>query len=110
MTVDLSRIESFDWDDGNSRKSADKHGVVQIEAEQVFVNRPLIVTEDVRHSGDEPRHHALGQTGDGRLLHVTFTLRSDGSRIRIISARPMNRKERPIYERAKHDEGSEEKA
>jgi len=32
-------------------------------------------------------------------LHVTFTLRGDGTRIRVISARDMHRKERQIYER-----------
>jgi uncharacterized DUF497 family protein len=31
--------------------------------------------------------------------HVTFTLRGDGTRIRVISAREMHRKERLIYER-----------
>jgi uncharacterized DUF497 family protein len=34
-----------------------------------------------------------------RLLHVTFTLRADMTRIRVISARDMHRKERNIYER-----------
>ena len=31
-------------------------------------------------------------------LHVTFTLRDDGQRIRVISARDMHRKERAIYD------------
>jgi hypothetical protein len=34
----LARIQRFDWDEGNSRKSVDKHGVSQVKAEQVFVN------------------------------------------------------------------------
>jgi uncharacterized DUF497 family protein len=103
--LDLNKIAGFDWDDGNNRKSADKHGVSPNEAEQVFVNRPLIVAEDMQHSAEEVRFHALGKTGDNKLLQVTFTLRENGAFIRIISARPMNRKERAIYEGA----GSEEK-
>jgi|SRR5579863_1293899 len=96
--IDWARIEGFDWDDGDSRKSVDKHDVSQTEAEQVFFNEPLLVVEDTRHSGREARFHALGQTDARRLLHLTFTLRHDDSLIRVISARPMHRKERSRYE------------
>ena len=96
--IDLTRIEGFDWDDGNSRKSTDKHGVSQAEAEQVFLNEPLLLSDDVKHSMEEPRFHALGQTDDGRLLHISFTLRRENRRIRVISARAMHRKERERYE------------
>ena len=34
--IDLLRIEGFDWDECNSRKSVQKHEVSQAEAEQVF--------------------------------------------------------------------------
>ena len=96
--LDLSRIEGFDWDEGNSRKSVEKHDVGQGEAEQVFFNDPLVVVEDVRHSVRETKLHALGRTDGGRLLHVTFTLRDEGRLIRVISARTMHRKERVRYE------------
>jgi len=96
--IDLDKIAGFDWDDGNTRKSADKHGVNPAEAEQVFFNDPLIVVEDIKHSGLEQRFNALGRTSDNRLFHVTFTLRQDGTIIRVISARDMHRKERKIYE------------
>jgi len=46
----------------------------------------------------ESRFHALGKTDDGRLLHITFTLRHYGKAIRVISARDMHKKERSIYE------------
>jgi uncharacterized DUF497 family protein len=95
--IDLARIEGFEWDAGNARKSEDKHGVSQAEAEQVFANEPLMVKEDAAHSQDEQRWQALGRTHLGRRLHVTFTLRDGGSQIRVISARDMNRKERAIY-------------
>ncbi|HEX9325874.1 MAG TPA: BrnT family toxin [Reyranella sp.] len=96
--VDLARIEGFDWDEGNARKSIDKHQVSQGEAEQIFFNDPLLISEDVSHSVRELRLHALGRTDSGRLLHLTFTLRNDGRLIRVISARPMHRKERVRYE------------
>jgi uncharacterized DUF497 family protein len=96
--IDLERIVGFDWDDGNARKS-EKHGVSQSEAEQIFFDIRLLLVADVDHSVGEPRFHALGATFDGRRLHITFTLRSDGTRIRVISARDMHRKERQIYER-----------
>ena len=95
---DLARIVGFVWDDGNARKSLDKHGVSQKEAEEVFVNIPLVVAEDIKHSQAEERYQALGKCLAGRLLHVTFTLREECSRIRIISARGMNRKEKSRYE------------
>jgi uncharacterized DUF497 family protein len=95
--IDLTRITNFDWDKGNARKN-DKHGVSMAEAEQVFFNEPLLLIADMKHSQGEPRFHALGQTDGGRTLHVTFTLRNSGEKIRVISARDMHKKERAIYE------------
>jgi len=97
--LDLAAIEGFDWDDGNSRKILEKHDVTQAEAEQVFAGEPLIA-DDIKHSQEEARFQALGETIEGRTLHVTFMLRYDGRKIRIISARDMNRKERAVYEQA----------
>ncbi len=96
--LDLARIEGFQWDAGNSRKSEEKHPVGQGEAEQVFFNDPLVIAEDEGHSARELRLHALGKTDAGRLLHITFTLRGDGRLIRVVSARSMSRKERARYE------------
>jgi uncharacterized DUF497 family protein len=95
----LDRLEGFQWDSGNERKSVERHDVSQAEAEQVFLNGPLVVTDDA-HSQSELRLHALGSTNAGRLLHLTFTLRAGGTLVRVISARPMSRKERRIHERA----------
>ena len=97
--IDLSKIMSFDWDEGNARKN-EKHGVSMAETEQVFFNTPLLVLEDVKHSRQEVRFHALGKTNKVRLLHITFTLRDAHEKIRVISARDMHRKERVIYEKA----------
>lgn len=96
--IDLDRVEGFEWDEGNSRKSDDKHGVTQAEVEQVFLNQPLAVA-DPSHSSAEPRYHALGRTDADRRIHVTFTLRQGDTRIRVISARAMSRKERAFHDR-----------
>lgn len=101
--IDWTHITGFDWDQGNARKSAEKHFVRQSEAEQVFFNRPLLVLADEKHSQNEPRYHALGVTDDGRLLHITFTLRRGDTLIRVISARDMHRKERIYYEQSQRD-------
>ncbi len=96
--IDWAQIAGFDWDEGNSRKNVEKHDVSQSEAEQIFFNEPLLVLEDSKHSQMEVRFHALGETDDARLLHITFTLRGNGTLVRVISARDMHRKERAIYE------------
>ena len=101
--INWAQVTGFDWDEGNSRKNAEKHGVSQSEAEAIFFNEPLLLLEDARHSQTEARYHALGETDDARLLHITFTLRQGGTLIRVISARDMHRKERAIYEQAEKD-------
>jgi uncharacterized DUF497 family protein len=99
--MDLKGIEGFDWDEGNSRKSVERHGVSQAEAEQVFRDPRLLVSSDDKHSVWEPRFHALGTTEAGRSRQVTFTLRASGTKIRVISARDMNRKERDPMKKTK---------
>ena len=101
--IDWTKVSGFEWDKGNARKSVDKHGVSQSEAEQIFFNQPLLILEDPRHSQEERRFHALGMTDDARRLHIAFTLRAANSLIRVISARDMHRKERVIYEQNQED-------
>ncbi len=101
--IDWRQVRGFDWDGGNARKSEEKHEVRQSESEQIFFNKPLLVLIDEKHSELETRYHALGKSDDDRMLHVTFTLRSAGTLIRVISARDMHRKERRIYEQTQED-------
>jgi hypothetical protein len=75
-------------------------GASAAEAEPVLFNEPLLLLEDAVHGTAEPRFHALETTNDGRLLHLTFTLRSDGAKIRVVSARDMSRKERRFHDQA----------
>ncbi|MBN8996774.1 MAG: BrnT family toxin [Rhizobiales bacterium] len=95
--LDLARIEGFDWDNGNSRKSEAKHSVSREEAEQVFFDEPVVIVPDIAHSAVEERFHAFGKTVAGRLLQVSFTTRAGGRLIRVISARDMSAKERARY-------------
>ena len=92
----LQDVEGFQWDEGNSAKNWTRHHVSQSEAEQVFLNRPLVVA--AAGSDREPRHFAFGKTDAGRLLTVVFTLR--GPLLRVISVRPMSRRERRNYGKA----------
>ncbi len=88
-------ITAFDWDEGNLPKVWQRHTVTRVEAEQVFFNRPLVVSDASKHSVEETRYFALGRTDGGRQMAVVFMFR--GSLLRVISARPMSRKERLIY-------------
>jgi uncharacterized DUF497 family protein len=99
--IEWTRVVGFDWDAGNARKSADKHGVTQSEAEQAFFNQPLLILEDDRHSFEEARFHALGRTDDERRLQITFTLRREATLIRVVSARAMSARERLAYEKGR---------
>lgn len=91
-------MTGFQWDEGNSEKNWRRHQVTQIEAEQVFFNRPVLVSGDPKHSGAEVRYFALGRTDADRRLAIAFTLH--GSSLRVISARPMSRRERRVYGQA----------
>ena len=95
--IDWSRITGFDWDEGNEGKlAASGRGISKAEAEQLFINEPLI-SADAKHSADEPRYHALGTTDEGRRLFAVFTLRKE-TLIRPISVRDMSPKEEKRYE------------
>jgi uncharacterized DUF497 family protein len=98
--IDFHRIAGFQWDAGNAIKSQVKHGVTQAEAEEIFFNQPLLVATDDKHSYQESRYLALGITSPGVLLSVVFTLRKNATLIRVVSARPMSKRERAFYEKA----------
>ncbi len=87
----------FVWDAGNSTKNIDKHEVENTDAEAIFYDPdrfPLGI--QVEPLPDEPRFGILGAVNTKKMVHVSFTIR-DG-RIRIISARPMHKKERLAYD------------
>ena len=90
-------IVQFDWDKGNIAKNWEKHKVHPSECEDIFFNKgTLFVESDSKHSIIEQRYSAFGKTDIGRLIAVVFTIRNN-NKIRIISARDMNKKEKRIY-------------
>ena len=104
MTDPLGQLldcTGFQWDEGNAEKNWIKHKVSRAECEEAFYSDPLLVALDVRHSQAEPRLYALGQTDEGRLLFVVFTIRE--RLIRVISARDMRQRERKEYEHAQSE-------
>ena len=94
----LPDILTFEWDEGNSLKSWIKHKVSTKEQEQTFFDKHKRAFKDTDHSHIEERFLLFGKTKKGRRLIVAFTIRNE--KVRCISARPMNRKEVPIYEKA----------
>jgi len=92
----LKDVEGFDWDRGNKDKNWKKHKVIAKESEEVFAKKPRFIAEDKKHSTVEKRYMLWGITKKKRKLIVVFTIRNE--KIRIISARDMNKKERRFYE------------
>lgn len=91
----LAACTGFEWDEANTIKNWERHGVTPEEAESAFFNEPLIVRSDTQHSKREKRYYALGRTDEGRYLFIAFTVRR--GQIRVISVRDMNQRERSVY-------------
>ncbi len=94
MIIDKTSI-SFEWDKGNSGKNK-KHKVDDKEAEEVFFDEKRYLFIDKVHSDNEERLRIVGKTKANRLLFIVFTKRKN--KIRIISARDINKKEVYLYE------------
>lgn len=91
---DWSKIEGFDWDTGNLHHIK-RHNVYQEECEEAFLNKQPAVTADETHSQREERYRIYGQTNTGRMLFMIITIRKN--KIRVISARDQNKKERKEF-------------
>jgi uncharacterized DUF497 family protein len=96
----LLEVDSFDfeWDRGNSLKNVQKHKVTTQEAEDAFKLRMAMpLGAQIAPPVTEERLGIVGMTSAGRCLMVVFTIRN--GRIRIISGRAANRKERQNHEK-----------
>lgn len=91
----IQEVLEFDWDKGNIGKNK-KHHVEDKEAEESFLDENKVIFVDVLHLEKEERFVLIGKTKKERLLYIIFTKR--GKKIRIISARDINRKEVHLYE------------
>jgi len=86
----------FEWNPRKEAANRRKHGVRFREATTVLGD-PLAATfPDIDHSVSEQRFLTIGASVRGRILVVAHT-ESQG-KIRIISARPVTRRERRYYE------------
>ncbi len=97
MVVNKSATE-FDWNKGNIGKNR-KHKVNDKEAEEAFFDKKKKTFRDHVHSGAEERFLVIGKTKKKRLLFVVFTTRRE--KVRIISARDVNKKEVTLYTKTK---------
>jgi len=88
---------SFQWNTGNIDKNLIKHRVSNEECEEVFFDSSKKVYKDPLHSDVENRFILIGATKQKRLLFVVFTMR--GGKVRVISARDLNKKEQRLYEK-----------
>jgi uncharacterized protein len=86
----------FEWDERKRRRNLADRGVDFFDVLSVFEAPQRLEFEDIRKHHGERRHVILCPV-EGRLFHVTYTMR--GSNRRIISARKANRREQRIYER-----------
>jgi hypothetical protein len=87
---------TFEWDPAKDEANRRKHGLSFREAISAFMDPLSITILDPDHSVDEERFLLLGENHMGHLLVVSHTDRQD--RIRIISVRKADRRERRQYE------------
>lgn len=86
----------FEWGAAKAAANFKKHGVTFEEASIALRDSLSATARDPDHSIDENRYVTFGMSSAGRLLAVFHTER--GNAIRIISARPVTKLERKIYE------------
>jgi uncharacterized protein len=96
-------VVRFEWDAGKAARNLRKHGVSFDLARHVFAD-PLALSAPERIEGAEWRWQTIGCVAEHTLVLVVHTFHEidDGGRhveiIRLISARPADRKERQRYE------------
>ena len=86
----------FEWDPKKAETNKRKHGVSFQEGATVLGDPLAITFADPDHSEDEGRHITFGLSKQKRPLVVSHAHR--GSKMRIINAPSMTRRERKIYE------------
>lgn len=97
--IGVDEVTGFQWDKGNITKNPTKHQIKNSQSEEIFLDENLLTIEDIKHSQKENRQIAIGKTFDKTLLFIVFTIRN--KKVRIISARKANPKEKKAYEQLK---------
>jgi uncharacterized DUF497 family protein len=88
----INAMSPFDWDQQN-REHIAAHGVTPEEAEQVLLNDPIALEEEIRNG--EWRQMYLGETGTHRILLVV-TCEID-ELIRVVTAWPAKERLRAFW-------------
>ena len=86
----------FEWDDNKAKSNQKKHQISFEEATTVWTDTLALIAPDPEHSLTEEREWIIGESYQGRLLVVVYTMRGDI--IRIISARLATKREKKQYE------------
>ncbi|OOH82510.1 hypothetical protein BOX30_03200 [Leptospirillum ferriphilum] len=86
---------AFEWDIDKARANVRKHGVTFEEARSCFYDPRQIVFYDPDHSDDEDRELLIAHSNQGRVLIISYTLKTEV--IRIISARKATKSEEIRY-------------
>ena len=86
---------TFEWSLEKAAGNERKHGVSFEEAATCFGDLNSRTVHDPDHSADEDRYVLLGMSMKSQILVVAHTERGD--KIRIISARPADRRETATY-------------
>lgn len=89
----------FEWNASKAAANVRRHGITFEDATSVFGDPLARTYYDPDHSLDEHREITFGVTSSGHHLVVSHSERK--GRARIISARPMTRRER-----RQHEEGN----
>ena len=84
----------FDWDPAKNETNLKKHGISFDEARHIF-DGPILTRADDRHEYSENRDISLGILSFDAVHVVVHTKRA--GKIRLISARKANRRERKVY-------------
>jgi uncharacterized DUF497 family protein len=87
----------FEWDESKASANRRRHGISFEGAQSAFYDEHALLIADPDHSASEERFVLLGLSGSLRILVVCHCYRQD-FRIRIISARKANGRERKQYE------------
>jgi uncharacterized DUF497 family protein len=91
----------FEWDFRKALINLSKHGVSFEEARTIFGDPLSLTVADREHAEGEFRFAIVGRTTAGRLVVVSHVERGDT--IRLISARPADRREKKAYEEGQND-------
>ena len=84
----------FEWDSNKNKNNRKKHHIDFEDARDVF-NSPIIIKEDNRKDYGEIREIGIGKLNKNIIVVIIFTIRNN--KVRLISARMANKKERKKY-------------